>query len=68
MASPSSLQLRVKRMLRPVPRLGLLGLSILGLLGATTACALSMLGARTSAIPKEEIRLRLTADPFPGNR
>lgn len=66
MASPSSLQLRVARMLRPSPGFGAIAFTTFAILGAVTACALSALGSK--AIPASEIRLRLTADPFPGER
>jgi beta-lactamase regulating signal transducer with metallopeptidase domain len=66
MASPSSLQLRVTRMLRPSPRFGMLSFVSFAIIGTATACALSVVGAK--AIPAAEVRLRLTADPFPGER
>lgn len=68
MANPSSLHRRVSRMLRPSPRFGALAFAVLALLGAATACALSVVGAKVPAIGETEVRLRLTADPFPGER
>ncbi len=68
MANPSSLHRRVARMLRPSPRFGTLAFAIFATLGAATACALSVVGAKVPAISDTEIRLRLTADPFPGER
>jgi hypothetical protein len=53
-------------MMRPSPRFGVLTFAIFAILGAATACALSVIGAK--AIPVSEIELRLTADPFPGER
>jgi beta-lactamase regulating signal transducer with metallopeptidase domain len=66
MASPSSLQRRVMRMMRPSPRYGAFAVVTFAIVGTATACAFSVLGAK--AIPDTEIRLRLTADPFPGER
>lgn len=66
MACPSSLQLRVARMLRPSPGFGALAFVTFAVIGTATACALSVVGAK--AIPAAEVRLRLTADPFPGER
>lgn len=66
MASPSSLQRRVVRMLSPAPRFGFLAFAVFAMLGATMACAFSVVGAKVPAISETEIHLRLTADPFPG--
>ena len=66
MANPSSLQRRVARMLRPSPRFGALAFVTFAIIGTATACALSVVGAK--AIPAAEVRLRLTANPFPGER
>jgi beta-lactamase regulating signal transducer with metallopeptidase domain len=68
MANPSSLQRRVARMMRPSPRFGALAFAVLATFGAATACAFSVVGAKVPAISETEIRLRLTADPFPGER
>jgi beta-lactamase regulating signal transducer with metallopeptidase domain len=66
MANPSTLQRRVARMLRPSPRFGALAFTALATLGAATACAFSLVGAKVPAFSETEIQLRLTADPFPG--
>lgn len=68
MAAPSSLRLRVVRMMRPSRRFGALAFAIFAMLGATAACALAVVGAKVPAISETEIQLRLTADPFPGER
>ena len=68
MANPSSLHRRVSRMLRPSPRFGALTFSVLATIGVATACALSVVGAKVPAISETEVWLRLTADPFPGER
>lgn len=68
MASPSSLHRRVARMMRPSPRFGALAFAVLATLGAATACAFSVVGAKVPAISETEVRLRLTANPFPGER
>jgi beta-lactamase regulating signal transducer with metallopeptidase domain len=68
MANPSSLQNRIFRMLRPSSRSGTIAFSLLAILGATAACALSMVGNEVSPVSKDEVQLRLTADPFPGER
>ncbi|QTN33283.1 M56 family metallopeptidase [Akkermansiaceae bacterium] len=66
MANPSSLQRRVVRMLTPCPRSGIFALAILGTLGAGAAFALSVAGPK--AFPASEVELRLSADPFPGEK
>lgn len=68
MANPSSLQRRVARMLRPSPRYGALAFALFAALGAASACALSVVGAKVPTISETEAQLRLTADPFPGER
>lgn len=68
MANPSSLQRRVARMMRPSPRFGTLAFAALAILGAATACAFSVVGAKVPAVGETEVQLRLTADPFPGER
>lgn len=68
MANPSSLQRRVARMLLPSPRFGALAFATFAILGAATACAFSVVGAKIPAISEAEVHLRLTADPFPGER
>ena len=68
MANPSSLQCRVARMLRPTPRLGALAFVTFAIIGTAIACALSVVGGKIPAIGETEVQLRLTADPFPGER
>lgn len=68
MANPSSLQRRVARMLGPSPKFGALAFAIFAILGAATACALSVVGGKIPVVSETEVRLRLTADPFPGEK
>ena len=68
MANPSSLQCRVARMLRPSPRFGALTFVAFAILGAATACALSVVGGKIPVVSDTEVQLRLTADPFPGEK
>lgn len=68
MANPSSLQRRVARMMRPSPRFGALAFATFAILGAATACAFSLVGAKVPAFSETEVQLRLTADPFPGEK
>jgi len=69
MAETSSLESRVVRMLKPAGTVGTTMLLALGALGLAAAFSLSMIGRQTAndaPVPAEEVRLRLTADPFPG--
>ncbi len=69
MAESSSLESRVVRMLKPSGAVGATLLLALGALGLAGAFSLSMIGRQAgndARIPAEEVRLRLTADPFPG--
>lgn len=69
MAESSSLESRVMRMLKPAGTVGTTMLLALGALGLAAAFSLSMIGRQTkndAPVPTEEVRLRLTADPFPG--
>jgi len=69
MAETSSLESRVVRMLKPAGTVGTTMLLALGALGLAAAFSLSMIGrqaANNAPVPAEEVRLRLTADPFPG--
>ncbi|MDP4623995.1 MAG: M56 family metallopeptidase [Akkermansiaceae bacterium] len=68
MADSSSLEKRVGRMFQPTSRSGILTFAILGSFGAITACALAMLGNQQTHVPDAEIQLRMTANPFPGER
>lgn len=65
MADTSSLERRVGRILAGKNHTGTLLLAVLGFLGLTAACALSMLGQHPSASPSE-VELRFSANPFPG--
>jgi len=69
MAETASLESRVSRMLRPACQVSGKVLLVLGGFGLLAACSLAMIGresAKHAPLPAEEIRLRLTADPFPG--
>ncbi len=65
MADTSSLERRVGRILAGKHSTGTLFLAVLGTLGITAACALSMLDSEPS-VSSEEVKLRLSANPFPG--
>lgn len=71
MAESSSLESRVRRMLLPECELGGKILLALGGLGLLAACSLSMIvreAENSATVPAAEVRLRLTADPFPGEQ
>jgi beta-lactamase regulating signal transducer with metallopeptidase domain len=68
MADSPSLEKRVVRMFRPAARVGTLTFALLGISGIAAACALSMIARQQSPPDKAEIQLRLSADPFPGER
>jgi len=38
------------------------------IIGTAIACVLSVIGAKIPTIGETEVQLRLTADPFPGER
>ncbi len=65
MADTSSLEKRVGRILAGKNNPATLLPAILGILGLTAACALSMLGNDSSVDPAE-VELRFSANPFPG--
>lgn len=65
MADTSSLEKRVGRILAGKNHTGTLLLTVLGVLGLTAACALSMLGGEPS-VDATEVQLRFSANPFPG--
>ncbi|MFK7851971.1 MAG: M56 family metallopeptidase [Akkermansiaceae bacterium] len=65
MATPSSLRQRVRRILEPNSRTGTLAFALLATLGATAACTLSMLGSESAPVSQQEVKLRLSANPFP---
>ena len=68
MADPNCLESRVKRMLKFTPsKSPALSLILFAVIGISSACALSIIDRKPSyGIPLEEIELRLSADPFPG--
>lgn len=69
MAEKSSLESRVSRMLESAPGISGKALLALGGFGLIAACSLSMIGSESgieTPVPAGEVRLRLTADPFPG--
>lgn len=68
MADSSSLEKRVERMFKPAGRAGVITFVVLGMLGVASACALSMIGNAPSTVDETEVQLRLSADPFPGER
>ena len=71
MAQRSSLESRVRRMLKPTGGYSGKVLLALGGIGVLAACSLSMIGREASAhTPESEIetQLRFSADPFPGER
>jgi len=71
LAEKSELESRVRRMLVPAGGASGKALLVLGGLGLVVACSLAMIGRQTindAPVPAVEIQLRLTADPFPGER
>ncbi len=71
MAESSSLESRVRRMLKPAGGNSGKVLLALGGLGVLAACSLSMIGREVGAHAPEsqtEVQLRFSADPFPGER
>jgi beta-lactamase regulating signal transducer with metallopeptidase domain len=69
MAETSSLEARVRRMLKPASGFSSAALLTVGGLGLMAACLLSMIGQKVGndiKVPAHEVELRLTADPFPG--
>ncbi|MCW1885988.1 M56 family metallopeptidase [Luteolibacter flavescens] len=71
MAHESGLEARVKRMFSKVPKGSRAALSALLVLTSLTALGLAVIRRADPppkpAIPVEEIQIRLSADPFPGN-
>lgn len=67
MAESSSLERRVDHMMRPGSASGNVAVHLCTGLGLIAALALAMLGGKASETPSDpEVRLRLSADPFPG--
>lgn len=69
MAETSSLESRVRQLLKPTGTLGAPALLALCGVGLIAACSLSIIDwerSTTAPVPSGEVRLRLTADPFPG--
>ena len=69
MAAGSTLESRVRRLLTPLPPKGAAGVVVLAVLTLTLAASLAMIGAGTMApapVSREEVRMRWSADPFPG--
>ena len=70
MATSSTLESRVRRLLNPHPPKGTAGLMVLSVLILTLAAALPMLGPGEIApapVSRDEVRTRWAADPFPGH-
>lgn len=70
MAGRSTLEQRVRRIMNPVTRAGARMMIACGLIGMGSALALSMLSTTQQVIEPyevQEVELRLSADPFPGN-
>ena len=71
MASHHGLEDRVRRMLSPPPNRSTSGVWCLGMLALTSAVALAVIERKPAdwmpAVDVEEVRARLTADPFPGD-
>ena len=71
MAEKNSLESRVRRLMAAVPSSKpSLSLAVSGLLGILAACSFAMIARKPLAVetvPREEVEVRLSADPFPGN-
>jgi beta-lactamase regulating signal transducer with metallopeptidase domain len=70
MATSSTLESRVRRLLSPRPPKGTAGLVVLSTLILTLAAVLPMLGLREivpAPVSQDEVRMRWAADPFPGH-
>ena len=69
MAGKSTLEVRVRRLMQNRDRRGMAGVSLLVCTMVTGALLLASLGTRQlapAAVSPEEVRLRWSADPFPG--
>lgn len=70
MAEMSSLESRVRHLMQPSPRRGFFTLALLGSLTLTAAAVLSLIGrhpATGKTVDREDIQLRLSANPFPAD-
>ncbi len=71
MAEKNSLECRVRRMMAAVPsKKPSSSLAVFGLLGLLAACSFAMIARKPLAVktvPREEVEVRLSANPFPGN-
>lgn len=71
MAEKNSLECRVRRVMAAVPSAKpSLSLAVFGLLGLLAACSFAMIARKPLAVktvPREEVEVRLSANPFPGN-
>lgn len=65
-ANPSSLQLRVSRMLTSSKRSSTVLLILLASVATLTAGGLAIIGNKAPTISQQEIQTRLDANPFPG--
>jgi beta-lactamase regulating signal transducer with metallopeptidase domain len=69
MAAKSTLEVRVRRMMQAHDRRGMAGVSMLVAIMVALAALLASLGSRpfvNETVSPEEVRLRWSADPFPG--
>lgn len=66
MADRSSLERRVMRIASPPKCYAKLPLAIAAMLGVIAATGLCMIERKASVVSAEEVQLRLTANPFPG--
>jgi hypothetical protein len=55
-------------MLKPTAPFGAKLLLAMGCAGLAAACLLAMIGRKSATASPNEVRLRLTADPFPAER
>ena len=68
MADGRPLESRVRRILRPASPSGTASLVLLGVVAGIGTCLFAISGShRETPIPSDEIELRFSADPFPGN-
>jgi beta-lactamase regulating signal transducer with metallopeptidase domain len=71
MAEKNSLECRVRRMMAAAPSAKpSISLAVFGLLGLLAACSFATIARKPLAlktVPREEVEVRLSANPFPGN-